>query len=185
MLLILIIACEIGFWLLLVAGLLARYALRRPGLGAVLLMLTPVVDVVLLVATTVDLRRGADATAVHALAAVYIGVSVAFGSSMVRWADARLAHRLGAGPAPTPRPRRGRAHARHERRQWARHALAWAIGSSLMLLAWLLVGDPERSERLLQTAQLWTLVLVIDGAISWSYTFWPRPERAQVTSGRR
>ena len=154
-------------------------------LGAALLVLTPLVDVVLLVATTVDLRRGAEATVVHALAAIYIGVSVAFGSSMVRWADARLAHRLGAGPAPTPRPRNGRAHARHERRQWARHALAWAIGCSLMLLAWLLVGAPERSERLLQTAQLWTLVLVIDGVISWSYTFSPRPEREQVKPGRR
>ena len=185
MLLILIVACEIGFWLLLVAGLLARYALRRPRLGAALLVLTPLVDVVLLVATTVDLRRGAEATAVHALAAIYIGVSVAFGSSMVRWADTRLAHRLGAGPAPTPRPKHGREHARHERRQWARHALAWAIGCSLMLLAWLLVGDPERAERLLQTAQLWTLVLVIDGVISWSYTFSPRPEREQVTQGRR
>ena len=185
MLLILIVACEIAFWLLLVAGLLARYAWRRPRLGAALLVLTPLVDVILLVATTVDLRRGAEATAVHALAAIYIGVSVAFGSSMVRWADARLAHRLGAGPAPRPRPRHGRAHARQERRQWARHAIAWAIGCSLMLLAWLLVADPERSERLLQTAQLWTLVLVIDGVISWSYTFSPRPEREQVAPGRR
>jgi hypothetical protein len=183
-LLILIVACEVGFWLLLGAGLLARYALRRPRLGAALLLLTPLVDMVLLVATTIDLRRGAEATVVHGLAAIYIGVSVAFGSAMVRWADVRMAHRLGVGPAPTPPPKRGREHARHERRQWTRHALAWAVGSSLMLLAWLLVGDPERSERLLQTAQLWTLVLVVDGVISWSYTFSPRPEpeRDEATS---
>ena len=187
MLLMLIVACEIGFWLLLVAGLFARYALRRPRLGAALLLLTPLVDVVLLVATTVDLRRGAEATTVHALAAIYVGVSVAFGSAMVRWADTRMAHRLGAGPAPTPAPKHGRAHARHERRQWARHALAWAIGSTLMLLAWLVVGDPERSERLIQTAQLWTLVLVIDAVISFSYTFSPRrePGKGQVTSDSR
>ncbi|HET9423195.1 MAG TPA: hypothetical protein VFO49_18795, partial [Nocardioides sp.] len=108
MLLILIVACEVGFWLLLVAGLLARYALRRPRLGAALLLLTPLVDVVLLVATTIDLRRGAEASAVHALAAIYIGVSVAFGPAMVRWADVRMAHRLGVGPAPTPAPKRGR-----------------------------------------------------------------------------
>ncbi len=171
---ILIVACEIGFWLLLLGGLFARYRLRMPRLGAALLVLTPLVDVVLLVATTVDLRRGAEATAVHALAAIYIGVSVAFGSAMLRWADARVAHRLGAGPAPPPAPKHGQEHARHERRQWVRHALAWAIGCSLMLLAWLVIGDPERSERLLQTAQLWTLVLVIDAVVSWSYTFSPR-----------
>jgi hypothetical protein len=187
MLLILIVACEFGFWLVLAAGLLARYALRRPRLGAGLLLLTPLVDVVLLVATTLDLRRGTEASVVHGLAAIYIGVSVAFGTAMVRWADVRVAHRLGTGPAPTPPPKWGHEHARHERRQWARHAFAWAVGSSLMVLAWLLVGDPERSERLLQTAQLWTLVLVVDGIISWSYTFSPRrqPEQDSMTAACR
>jgi len=174
MLLMLIAACEVGFWVLLLAGLLARYALGRPRLGAALLVLTPVVDVVLLVAAIVDLRGGAEATAVHGLAAIYLGVSVAFGPALVRWADVRMAHRLGAGPPPTPAPKRGPEHARHERRQWARHALAWAVCCSLMLLAWLIVGDADRAERLLQTAQLWTLVLVIDGVISWSYTLSPR-----------
>jgi len=172
--LILIAACEVGFWLLLLCGLLARYAWHRPRLGATLLVLTPLVDVVLLVATTIDLRRGAEAGAVHALAAIYVGVSVAYGSSMVRWADVRMAHRLGDGPPPAPAPKRGPEHARHERRQWFRHLLAWAIGCALLLLAWLLVGDADRGERLLQTAQLWSLVLVIDGIVSWSYTFSPR-----------
>lgn len=173
MLLSLVVACEVAFWVLLVGGLLARYALRRPRLGGALLVLTPLVDLVLLVAAGVDLQRGAEATGAHALAAIYLGVSVAFGPAMVRWADVRVAHRLGAGPPPTPAPKRGREHARHERRQWFRHALAWAIGCSLLLLAWL-VGEADRSERLLQTAQLWTLVLAIDGIVAWSYTFSPR-----------
>jgi hypothetical protein len=171
---VLIVVCEIGFWVVLLSGLLARYALRRPRLGAALLLLTPLVDVVLLVAATVDLRQGAEATAVHALAAIYVGVSVAVGPSMVRWADVRVAHRLGDGPPPTPAPERGPEHARRERRQWFRHLLAWAVGCSLMLLARLMVGDADRADTLLRTAQLWTLVLVIDGIIAWSYTFSPR-----------
>jgi hypothetical protein len=171
---ILIVACEVGFWLLLLGGLLARYRLRMPRLGAALLVLTPLVDVVLLVATTIDLHNGAEAGPVHALAAIYVGVSVAYGPAMVRWADVRMAHRLGEGPAPTPAPKQGPEHARHERRQWFRHLLAWAVGCSLLLLAWLLVGDADRGEQLLQTAELWCLVLVIDGIISWSYTFSPR-----------
>ena len=36
-----IIACEIGFWVLIAAGLLAKYPLGMPQLGLVLLALTP------------------------------------------------------------------------------------------------------------------------------------------------
>jgi hypothetical protein len=38
----------------------------------------------------------------------------------------------------------------------------------------LLVGDPERTWALLNVAALWTLVLAIDFAISFSYALWPR-----------
>jgi hypothetical protein len=170
----LIVAAEIGFWVILAGGLAARYVLRRPRLGAALLVATPLVDVFLLIATVVDLRGGATATVAHSLAAIYIGVSLAFGHSMVRWADARFAHRFAGGPKPDPGPRHGRAHAAHERRGWLRHLLAWAIGSGLMLIGVAVVGDADRTDALLQTAGLWTLVLTIDFLISFSYTLFPR-----------
>ncbi|WP_407342151.1 hypothetical protein [Pengzhenrongella phosphoraccumulans] len=87
MLVAVIAACEVGFWVLLGAGLVARYALRRPRLGAALLVGVPLVDLVLLAATVLDLRAGSTATFVHGLAAAYIGFSVAFGHSTIRWAD--------------------------------------------------------------------------------------------------
>jgi hypothetical protein len=37
----LIVAAEIAFWSILVAGLVARYVLRRPQLGLALLVATP------------------------------------------------------------------------------------------------------------------------------------------------
>lgn len=107
----LIIATEIAFWLFLLAGLIARYTLRRPGLGMALLVATPFVDLILLAATVVDLRGGGDASVPHALAAVYIGVTVAWGHRMIRWADARFAHWFAGGPAPERPPRQGRLHA--------------------------------------------------------------------------
>ncbi|MCF6506523.1 hypothetical protein E9549_03735, partial [Blastococcus sp. MG754426] len=57
--LVAIIACEIGFWVVLAAGLLTRYVLRRPRLGGALLLGVPLVDAVLLVLTAVDLGSGA------------------------------------------------------------------------------------------------------------------------------
>jgi hypothetical protein len=173
---VLIIATEIAFWLLLLAGLTARYVLRRPGLGLALLVATPFVDLALLVVTTLDLRGGGEAALPHALAAIYIGVSVAWGHRIIRWADIRFAHRYASGPAPERAPRSGPAHAARERREWVRHLTAWAIGTSLLGLGVLVVGDLERTQALASVAALWTIVLAIDFAISFSYTLWPRGE---------
>jgi hypothetical protein len=173
----LIAATELTFWLLLGAGLVARYRLGRRRLGAVLLALTPAVDLIVLVASAIDLRGGTTATSWHGLAAVYIGVSVAFGPRIVEWADARFAHRFAEAPRP-PRPaREGSEHARSERAGWYRHLLAYAIGAGLLLTAVAIVGDAGRTEALLQMLGVWSLVLAIDFAWSFSYTLWPRRVR--------
>ena len=174
MLIALIVAAEIAFWLLLISGLAARYVFGLPRLGLALLVATPLVDLALLGATTIDLRRGGEAALPHALAAVYIGVSVAWGKRIVDWADARFAHRFAGGPAPEPSPRTGRRHAARQRREWLRHLTAWSTGTALLGLGVLVVGDLERTEALLNVAALWTLILVIDFLISFSYALWPR-----------
>ena len=55
---LLIGACEVGFWVLLGAGLAARYLLRARRLSTVLLLLVPVLDVVLVTASLVDVAGG-------------------------------------------------------------------------------------------------------------------------------
>ena len=174
MVIALIVAAELAFWLVLAAGLAARYHLRRPRLGMALLAATPLVDLALLAATTVHLRRGGEAALPHALAAVYIGVSVAWGARLIAWADVRFAHRFAGGPAPERLPRTGLAHASRQRREWLRHLLAWSTGTALLGIGVLVVGDVERTQALLNVAALWTLVLVVDFLISFSYTIWPR-----------
>ena len=157
-LVVLIVACEIGFWVVLGAGLLARYVLRKPRLGAVLLVCTPVVDVVLLVATVFDLRSGGEATSAHGLAAIDLGVSVAFGHTMLRWADQRFAHRFAGGPPPVKPPKHGMAKIRHEWREWGKFAIAWAIACSVMLFLMYVVATPERTQALWAQMQGMTLV---------------------------
>lgn len=181
-----IVACEVGFWVVLMAGLAARYGLRMPRLGGALLVCVPLVDLVLLVATVLDLRGGGQASIAHGLAAVYLGVSVAWGHSMVRWADARFAHRFAGGPPPSRPPAAGVEHARYQRGQWARHLLAWAVGCALLLGGIALVGDPDRSGELMAVVQTWTLVLAVDFFWSISYTLWPRKELGpREGAGRR
>lgn len=95
-----IIACEVGFWIFVLAGLIARYVFNQRKLGNLLLICTPIVDLLLLVATVIDLKNGAVATTVHGIAAIYIGVSIAFGHRMIAWADVRFAYYFRNGPKP-------------------------------------------------------------------------------------
>ncbi|OWA33211.1 hypothetical protein B9G55_23135 [Saccharibacillus sp. O16] len=170
----LIVICEVGFWVIVLAGLMTRYVWKKKKLGAFLLMLTPVVDLILLGATILDIRQGTEANFIHGLAAVYIGATVAFGHRMIHWADERFAYRFAGGPEPQKKPRRGREHAAAERKSWYRHLLAWTIGSALLGIMILLIGDAERSEALRVWIIRWALVLGIDFVISFSYTLWPR-----------
>jgi hypothetical protein len=180
-LLAVIVGCEIGFWVLLGAGLVARYLLRRRRLGALLLLATPLVDLVLLVVTVVDLRRGATANFTHGLAAAYLGFSVVFGHSMVRWADQRFAHRFAGGPPPWRPPKRGPARARHEWREWGKAVLACGIAASLLAAAIVAVDDPERTAALLAWIGQLGLILVI-WLVAWPLWYTLAPGKRDAAS---
>jgi hypothetical protein len=167
MLLALIVACEIGFWVVLGAGLAVRYLLRWRRVSQVLLICVPLVDVVLLVATIIDLRRGADAEWGHGLAALYIGFSVAFGHSMIRWADQRFAHRFAGGPPPQRPPTHGPAKLRYEWIAFGRAVLGWAVAALLLGAGYLMVGDHDRAAPLLAWAARPAVPMLI-----W-FVFWP------------
>jgi hypothetical protein len=175
MLIGIIIACEIGFWVLLGAGLTARYLLRRPRLGAALLVSAPVVDLILLVATVLDLRNGATASFAHGLAAAYIGFSLAFGHDIIRWADARFAHRFAGGPPPPLPARYGRERARREWRDFGKAVRAWTISCALLAAAILAVGSAERTEALEGWILRLTIALVIWSL--WPITYTIRPAK--------
>ena len=145
MILTAIVVCEIGFWVVPAAGLLARYGLRRPRLGGVLLACVPLVDLALLVFTVIDLRSGAPAQFAHGLAAAYLGFSVVFGHAAVRWADQRAAHRWAGGRPPPGKPAGGTpVRRRLEWRSFARGCAAASISALLLLAAIAFIG--ERSD---------------------------------------
>ncbi|GIO35053.1 MULTISPECIES: hypothetical protein [Paenibacillus] len=170
----LIVGCEVAFWVLVLAGLTARYIAGWKRVGGVLLVATPVVDLLLLIFTIIDLRNGAKAEFMHGLAAVYIGVTVAYGHRMIKWADERFAYRFGGGKKPDPAPKHGKEHARREREGWYRHVLAWIVGVILLMLMIWIVNEPSRTEALKKIPMWWGAILGIDFVISFSYTIWPR-----------
>jgi hypothetical protein len=173
MLIAIIVATEIGFWVVLGAGLAARYLFNRRRLSSVLLASVPLVDLVLLIATVIDLSGGATADFKHGLAAAYIGFSVAFGHSMIRWADQRFAHRFAGGPPPWRPPRGGRERARYEWRELGKASLAWAISCALLLAAIAIVGDADRTEALVGWIARLSLILGIWSLWPITHTLWP------------
>ena len=162
MLVAVIAACEAAFWLLLAAGLFARYVLRWQRTSAALLLSVPLVDVILLVATVLDLRGGGEAGFAHGLSAAYIGFSVAFGHSTIRWADRKVAHRFAGGPPPPKAPKPGtRARVHYEWHEFGKAAVAWAVSCVILIGMILGVGsEGDTSEFLAWIARL-TGVLVI------------------------
>ena len=161
MILAAIVVCEIAFWVFLVAGLLARYVLRRRGLGAALLLASPFVDLALLVLIAVDLHRGADPTQAHAMAAAYIGVTVAWGHSLVRWADQRVAYRFASGPPPDRPPKVGPEKVRYEWREFGKAGVFWLVSCLILLALAVIAGDVSGDNILIGFAGVLSVVIVI------------------------
>ncbi|GHF50886.1 hypothetical protein GCM10010218_35540 [Streptomyces mashuensis] len=175
MIVTLIVACEVGFWVLLAVGLALRYGAKMPRAGLAVLLLEPLLELVLLVVTAIDLKNGARADWKHGLAAVYIGFSVALGHSMIKWADERVAHRFAGGPPPVKPPKYGTARTVHEWKSAGRWILASAIAAGLLQCAIWYVGEGDTSS-LRDWQNKMGIVAAINLVIAASYTLWPKKE---------
>ncbi|GAA0462867.1 hypothetical protein ABZ951_12485 [Streptomyces sp. NPDC046215] len=182
MIVALIIICEVGFWVLLAGGLSLRYLAKMPRAGAAVLLLEPVLELVLLVATAIDLKNGAQADWKHGLAAVYIGYSVGLGHSTVKWIDQRFAHRFAGGPPPVLPPKYGMARTLHEWKTAGKWILAACVAMGLLQAAVWYVGDSGDTSTLhgWQTKMLY--VIGINVIIALSYTIWPKQPKGGAGS---
>lgn len=155
MIVTLIVLCEVGFWVLLAAGLALRYPARKPRLGAAVLLCEPLLEVVLLVVTAIDLKNGAEPDWKHGLAAVYIGFTVGLGHSMPY-----LGGFTGGGPPA---------------KRWTVAAVtALAL---LQAAIWYVGGDGDVTS-LQSWQQKMLFVIGINVVIAGGYTVFPKRERA-------
>jgi len=146
MLIWLIIFCAVGFWIVLFSGLFVRYILKLPKFGSSLLLCVPLLDVILLVATTHDLRSGATAEFAHGLAAVYLGFTLVFGRSVMEWADSYFAYKFDGQDKPNEKY--GWAYTKYEWGQWFKGMLACGIASGFLYLAIIFVNNNTKTEAL-------------------------------------
>lgn len=88
-----IVAGEVLFWFVLLAGVCTRYLLRWRTVSTVLLAATPLIDIVIVVLTYIDLNRGATSDFSNGMAAFYVGFSIVFGPEAIARVDRRFARR--------------------------------------------------------------------------------------------
>ncbi|WP_328632390.1 hypothetical protein [Streptomyces sp. NBC_00356] len=181
MIVTLIIACEVGFWVLLAAGLALRYWAKMPRASVAVLLCEPLLEIVLFVVTAIDLKNGAEPDWKHGLAAVYIGYSVALGHYTIKWADVRVAHRFAGGPPPST-PKYGVPRAIHEWKLAARWTLAAVIAMGLLQGAiWYVDGDGS-TDSLAAWQQKMLFLIAINVIIALSYTVFPKKAPAMTTT---
>lgn len=144
-----IIACEIGFWVLLALGLFVRFVLKLTTLSKFILLCVPLLDVALLIATTIDLDSGKPAEFAHGLAAAYLGFTVVFGHSIIQWADGVVSYKYYSGKN-LKNLAYGWSYAKYEWGQWLKGLLACAIAAALLSLAILYIDNPMKTEALTQ-----------------------------------
>lgn len=179
---LLIVGCEVAFWLVLLLGLAVRYLLRREAASRWLLRSLPVIDLVLLVATAWDLAAGTPATFAHGLAAVYVGFTVAFGSITVQWADAHFAHRFADGPAPVAAPSRGWKAVAFDFDLWLRCIGAWIIALALIEALTAYVGNEAVTQPLREWHRygLGSIFVWFIFGPAWSLLFFRREARSDA-----
>ena len=175
MLLWLIVGCEVGFWVLLFLGLFFRYILKSPKLGKVILLCIPLLDLILLWATALDLHRGSTAEFAHGLAAVYLGFTLVYGGSLIKWMDQYAANKfLPVGKISEPQ-KYGWSYTIYEWKQWLKGVGSGGIAVILLFAAISYVNEPDRTEALHDWFYyiFWILIIWLVCWPLW-YTFFPK-----------
>jgi hypothetical protein len=172
-----IVGCEVGLWVLLGLGMTLRYVIRLRRTSTAVLAGIPLLDVVLVIATAIDLHRGAEVGLVHVLAGFYLGSSLAFGPAIVRWADVRFAHSFADGPAPRRVPRHGPERVAHLMREWYRVLGTVAIASAVLVMLILFFAAPPEDQ-----ASLWAWLGRAWAVVGLWYMFGPLWETVKSRS---
>ncbi|MFF2076913.1 hypothetical protein ACFVXG_19390 [Kitasatospora sp. NPDC058162] len=181
MIVTLIVAAEISWWIVLGLGLSARYLLRWRRTSTLLLLGLPAVDLALYALTVLDLRGGATASWTHALAASYAGFSVGYGPSLVAWADRHFLHRFAGGPKPLRSPVYGPERTAHEWRIAQRTVVSAVITLTLITLLVPLSAGSAHFGTFAPWYWRLGIAAVVNVIVAGCFSIWPKEAPAGVT----
>ncbi|WP_229837873.1 hypothetical protein [Cellvibrio zantedeschiae] len=135
--------------------------MKFPKTSKAVLLCVPLLDLILLVATAIDLHHGATAEFAHGLAAVYLGFTVVYGGPLIKWLDQYAAYKFQSGEKIEAEQKYGWSHTLDEWKQWLKGVAAGAIAAALLFLAISYVNQPEKTKLLYDWFQYIFWVLLI------------------------
>ncbi|MEQ6356027.1 hypothetical protein ABNX05_15465 [Lysinibacillus sp. M3] len=96
-----------------------------------------------------DLKAGTPASISHGIAAIYISVSIAFGKTMITWADEKF-QKWFLKSGQKNEPLTGVKKGKHEMKMLSQHIGAFIIGVGLLYAKSLFVGSNSDTSPLFQ-----------------------------------
>lgn len=157
----LIIAAELLIWVCISLIIFSRYKLKNKPLSVFFFIWMIIINIILLILTAVDLKSGSTVTFAHGLAAIYIGISIAFGSQMIGYADRMYQNYFLKEHTPIEKPTK-----RQKLMTTLRHFLAYIIGAGLLYIMIQYIGNEQATGKLQWFIKIWTIVIAVDLGIT-------------------
>lgn len=156
-----IIGCEISFWLFLLTGFTFRYIFKLKTLSNLILILTPIIDLVLIFLTYYSLAKGYKPTFTHGLSAFYIGYSIMYGKRTIQWTDSWMSYYFKKGSRPEKIKLKGKAELKYQWEEFKRISVCSSI-ILLILTSGIFISSFEQSFWL-----IYWIIVVIFTLIIW------------------
>ncbi|WP_026678238.1 hypothetical protein [Fictibacillus gelatini] len=205
-----LIIAESIFWVSILTFLLLRYWFGLKRLSIAFFILFIVNDLWIAIMGLYDYMKTGKFSSYQTVIVVFIVYALTYGKSDFKRLDSFIQRKVASWKGqPVPdvegvKKLYGKAHAQHERKQFFKHLLVYVIAHIVFVLLFGLSDQisspqdltdvlsrwfsekqpifPSNSTTVNNISRIWSLILIIDGVISLSYTFFPRQEKARDTS---
>lgn len=193
-----LITAEVLFWVFSISFLIVRYWFQLNRLSLIFLVLFIVNDLFILSLAVLDYMRTGEFSNYQLIIAAILIYALTYGKKDFKKLDAYLKGKVKQWKNPSRytdqktrtqietshkggnKPANGSLdweHARKERKNWFKHLLIYAIAHGIYFLMKSFQWEVISFETLSNISSIWTIILVVDGVYSLSFTISPRKRK--------
>ncbi|WP_141201603.1 hypothetical protein [Paludifilum halophilum] len=192
-----LITAEVLFWVFSISFLILRYWFQLNRASLIFLVLFIANDLFILSLAVLDYMRTGEFSNYQLIIAAILIYALTYGKKDFKKLDAYLKEKVEQWKNPfrytgqnTHKPKTAHKgskaptggnldweHARKERKNWFKHLFIYAIAHGIYFLINLLKLEIISFETLSNISSIWTIILVVDGLYSLSFTISPRKKK--------